>query len=98
MGAATAALGKGYAINGGTTQFWEYNPVTDTWTQKANIGGDSRNDPVCFTINDKIYLGLGYGFTDQNDFWMYDPLTNVWAQKAGFGATDSMGSQLGGVL
>ncbi|OQA00209.1 MAG: N-acetylneuraminate epimerase [Bacteroidetes bacterium ADurb.Bin408] len=96
MGAATAALNKGYAIKGGTTQFWEYNPLTDTWTQKANIGGDIRNDPVCFTINDKIYAGLGNGFTELNDFWMYDPLTNVWTQKAGFGATDSTGSPIGG--
>lgn len=96
MCAATSALNKGYATNGGTSQFWEYNPVTDIWTQKANIGGDTRNDPVCFTINDKIYVGLGYGFTDLNDFWMYDPLTNTWTQKAGFGATDSTGSPIGG--
>src|SRR5436190_22202994 len=53
-GAVSFTIGtKGYVGTGhsGTGKdFWEYDPATDTWTQKADFGGTGRSDAVAFTI------------------------------------------------
>ncbi|PWA05906.1 T9SS type A sorting domain-containing protein [Flavobacterium psychrotolerans] len=68
--------------------FWEYNPTTDSWTQKADFGGLARDNAVGFFINNKGYIGLGNTtFGSTNDFWEYDPLSNNWVQKANFGGS-----------
>jgi len=36
--------------------FWEYDPVTDTWTRKSNIGGSGRQGIVGFSIGNKGYI------------------------------------------
>lgn len=82
---------KGYIGTGtqggalGAKDFWEYDPVFDTWTQKADFGGGSRYHAYYFSIGGKGYAGGGfstlglYGFA--MDFWEYDPITNVWTRK-----------------
>jgi N-acetylneuraminic acid mutarotase len=65
--------------------FWEYDPATNTWTQKADFGGTARYAAVGFSIDSKGYIGTGSN--SQNDFWEYDPATNTWTQKADFGGT-----------
>lgn len=82
---------KGYIGTGtqggafGAKDFWEYDPVFDTWTQKADFGGGSRYHAYYFSIDGKGYAGGGYstlglyGFA--MDFWEYDPATNVWTRK-----------------
>lgn len=44
------------------SDFWEYDPNTDTWTQKADIPGTKtgRAYGVGFSIDGKGYVGLGY--------------------------------------
>ena len=39
--------------------FWEYDPTTNTWTQKANFGGTPRDGAVGFSIGSKGYIGTG---------------------------------------
>src|SRR6185436_3083812 len=51
--------------------FFEYDPVVNVWTQKANYGGGAVYGAVGFSIGSKGYFGTGTGF--QNDFWEYDP-------------------------
>jgi len=89
---------KGYIGTGsGTgfswlTDFWEYDPATNTWSQKADFGGTGRAFAVGFSIGDKGYIGTGRddsGPPDRKDFWEYDPATNAWSQKADFGGTES---------
>lgn len=69
--------------------FWEYNPVTDSWTQMANFGGTARRQAVGFAINGKGYVGTGVDINGdyKNDFWEYDPTLNTWTQKNNFGGT-----------
>ena len=43
-----------------TNDFWEYDPSTNTWTQKADFGGTARNWAVGFSIGNKGYIGTGY--------------------------------------
>ena len=81
-----------YTINTWTCyrDFWEFDPVTNTWTQKASFGGVTRIAAVGFSIGTKGYVGTGTNsntWTCYNDFWEYDPATNIWIQKANFSGT-----------
>src|SRR5664279_1926871 len=87
---------KGYiggGVNGGVertmgwmSDFWEYDPVSNSWNQKAPIPGLPRQNPAGFSIGNKGYVGTGtYRATNMNDFYEYDPATNSWTRKADFG-------------
>ena len=88
-------VGKGYIGTGikdeqgsaiVTDDFWQYDPSSDVWTQKANFGGGPRANAVSFVIRDKAYVGTGQdAIQHRNDFWEYDPFTNSWTQVANFG-------------
>ena len=82
-------LGTGILIGNNSSfcnDFWEYDPVTNTWTQKANFAGTTRSGAIGFSIGSKGYLGTGIsGNGYKNDFWEYDPSTNTWAQKTNVG-------------
>ncbi|HEX2630037.1 MAG TPA: hypothetical protein VHM26_13520, partial [Chitinophagaceae bacterium] len=86
---------KGYIGTGwdGTprTDFWEYDPATNAWSQKANVGnasGPGRYAGIGFVINNKGYIGLGAnGSFEVKDFWEYDPATNTWTRKLDFAGT-----------
>lgn len=83
--------------------FWEYDPASDTWTQKADFGGTVRRSPAGFSIGDKGYVGTGYYYENWtniycNDFWEYDPDANTWTQKADFAGarrSDAVGFSIG---
>src|SRR5439155_25480349 len=78
-------IGIGYHI-GVEKDFWEYDPVTNAWTQKADFGGTAREQGVGFSIAGKGYIGTGSASNGlSRDFWEYDPVTNAWTQKANFG-------------
>lgn len=67
-----------------------YDVPSDTWIQKASLGGESgsgleRNVAASFTIGNKGYIGTGQGGAAfLNDFWQYDTGTDTWTQKADF--------------
>jgi hypothetical protein len=66
--------------------FWEYDPVVDTWTKKADFGGEARVAAVGFSIGLKGYVGTGASSSILlKDFWEYDQPTNTWNRKADFG-------------
>lgn len=79
----------GTGTNGSyTNTFYEYNPVTNAWVQKANFGGATRAGAVSFSIGNLGYIGTGTsGSMKYKDFWQYNPLTNAWTQLADFGGT-----------
>lgn len=66
--------------------FWEYDPVTDSWTQKADFAGTGRICAAGFSIGTKGYIGTGAddSIGRRDDFYEYDPALNAWAQKANF--------------
>jgi N-acetylneuraminic acid mutarotase len=98
-GVSVAMAGKIYAglgytgVSGYNTvsnKWFEYDPTTDKWTEKASFPGVGRANAVAFGINGKIYVGLGtnYNRSTKNevygDFYEYDPAANTWATKATF--------------
>ena len=55
--------------------FWMYDPLTDTWTQKANFPSNYTDACGCFVVNNEIYVtsgmdGAGFG----NEVWKYIPV------------------------
>jgi len=97
-------VGIGYRVAGSTffqKDFWEYDPVSDSWTQKADFAGLGRNHAVGFSIGNKGYIGIGerdgYGGV-LKDFWEFDPVSNNWTQKvdfAGVGRIKAVGFSIG---
>lgn len=101
-GAVSFSIGnKGYigtGLKGTNTRlndFWEYDPETDAWTQKANFGGLARAFASGFSIGDKGYVGCGDANSSAHtsaDFWEYDAASNVWTRKADFGGVPRRGA------
>lgn len=92
-------LGQGES-NGFFDDLWEYDAVSQTWTQKADFIGTPRREAVSFELDNKGYVGTGQddsGLT--RDFYKYDPITNTWSQIADFGGTarkEAVGFTMGG--
>lgn len=65
--------------------FYEYNPATDAWTQKANFPGAARAYAVGVECAGKGYVGLG-GNDDQTlsftDFYSYNNTSDTWTAEA----------------
>jgi N-acetylneuraminic acid mutarotase len=97
--------GKGYVGTGGiaadgdpdksgTNDWWQYDPVNDSWTQKASIPGSPRAGAASFTATStlgvtKIYVCAGGNSVDvdgginlYNDLWEYNPSSDSWRQRA----------------
>lgn len=84
-----AAGGKGYigaGFSGGYfNDFWEYDPVTDQWSNKTAYPGGGRVGMATFSINNQLYAGLGdNGNSFFNDFYLYDPSTDSWSALDNF--------------
>ena len=55
---------------------WEYDPGTDSWTQKADYGFGGTYGATAFTIGQYAYVGAHVYAGDQ--FYKFDPIANVW--------------------
>jgi hypothetical protein len=79
---------------------WEFNPQTETWSQKANFSGSARRQAVCFTSANLAYVGTGESASGlKKDFYSYNPETNTWTQVADFSGTarrDAVAFELNG--
>lgn len=97
--------GKGYIAAGQSVNLtplndlWEYDTLTDSWIQKANIPGGGKSYAASFVINGKAYVATGdNGNTYTTDLWEYNPVTNLWSQKLslpGVGRAGAMGFTAG---
>lgn len=68
---------------------WEYDPSTNSWTQKAGLS-TGRYLCASFSINNKGYICLGSTTTSAptiQDVWEYNPASNSWVQKNNFPGT-----------
>ncbi len=84
----------------GTNDFWQFDPRTKTWAQKADLPAGIRYGAVGFSIRDKGYIALGINKNVlYNDLWEYSPATNQWTKKTDFpvgGREDASVFVLGG--
>lgn len=85
-------LTGGYANNQWLNDLQEYDPATGSWKNLITtpVGPLNRSAGVAFTINGKMYVGLGAenflstSGTQKNlkDLWEFTPSTGAWVQKA----------------
>ncbi len=79
-------FGTGLNAPDNQRDLWEYDPQTDTWTEKASFPGEGRREMAAFTIDNKAYAGLGGDLQNiYKDFWSYDPQLDEWKRIADFG-------------
>lgn len=103
-GAVAFSIGlKGYmgtGIVGSSSRrkdFWEYDPATDTWSQKATFIGPARGMATGFSIGNNGYIGCGddnnaTNENGSNDFYEYNSVTNKWRRRADFGGVPRRGA------
>ena len=97
--------GKGYIGTGWSGSYpdyvyykdlWEYHPIANSWTKKADFGGVARAVAVGFSAGDKGYIGTGEKWDGisffYNDFWEYDPATDTWTKRSNFEGTARSGA------
>lgn len=84
---AYVCLGQG-TTNGFFQDNWEYDAVSQTWSQKADFIGGARRQAVAFVIDNIAYVGTGISATGlKKDMYSYNPSTNTWTQLNDFGGT-----------
>ncbi len=65
------------------SDWWEYDPGSDSWTQRADFGGGVRFHACAFSIGNYAYVGTGSTTAqDFDDFWQYSPASNNWTPIA----------------
>ncbi|USD26079.1 Kelch repeat-containing protein [Flagellimonas marinaquae] len=45
--------------NGSTNSVWQYDPSSDTWEEKTNFEGSSRQDAIVFSNSSRAFIGMG---------------------------------------
>lgn len=78
--AAFALNGKGYVTTGAIkdepdylADTWEYDPASDTWTQKDDFAGGMRCGAIGFAVGGYGYVGTGFDDNYLKDFYRFDP-------------------------
>lgn len=68
------------------TDFWEYKPTFNSWTQKASYPGAGRWACTVYTVGNEGYVGCGISYTlnvgpytHYDDIWKYDPQSDSWS-------------------
>lgn len=87
--------GYGYLVAGADAEyvslsdFYRYDPTSDSWTQLDNFPGASRGFAYGVETETKGYMGFGYYFNPDtgedaylDDLWEYDPETDTWTELA----------------
>ena len=90
----TGYVGTGFDAAGNRNDFWAYNTLTDTWSQKTDFSGTLANgttgvyirNNVSFVIGSLAYVGMGEGTQHVVE---YNSATNVWTPKASITGTSS---------
>jgi N-acetylneuraminic acid mutarotase len=101
-GQAFAIKDKGYmgfghinsVVNIDLADVWEFDPATNSWTQKSDFGGGPRYHNLVFSVGNKGYSGGGRNASGGtfNDLWEFDPATNIWTQLNDYPAQPRIGA------
>lgn len=78
-------VGLGHFNGTGTetyfSDWWEYDPASCTWTQKADYIGNGGNGELGAQAMGLETIGfVGIGELDKYSFYRYEPQTNSWTQ------------------
>lgn len=72
---------NGTGVNIVYHDWWQYDPASNSWTQKADYANGVGQYGACaFATSQFGFVGGGTAFTNQ--FYKYDPISNTWTQIA----------------
>ena len=78
-------MGTGNDATAYKNDFWVYEPLTDTWTERAKLTVNGIEKGLAyatgFSIGSKGYLGTGYNLGNKDDFFEFNPTLNTWITK-----------------
>src|SRR5215471_12026409 len=80
-GQYTYVYGGGDSSGGYYNDLWRWDPVTETWTQLANMPTAKQNIQGAFW-NGKIYVPGGFNGAHITENAIYDVATNTWSTGA----------------
>ena len=73
----------GNSDSGMRDDFYQYDPVNDSWTELTSFPGAARGFAIGDTWDGKAYFGFGYDGTSLlNDLWVFDPSNMSWTELA----------------
>ena len=73
----------GNSDSGMRDDFYQYDPVNDSWTELTPFPGAARGFAIGDTWDGKAYFGFGYDGTSLlNDLWVFDPSNMSWTELA----------------
>lgn len=84
--------GKGFiglgvdSLSQGYSDLYEFDPISNQWTQKTSLPSTGRWATGVFVIGDKAYIACGAltGGSRTNQLWEYDQPTDSWTQRSNF--------------
>lgn len=72
--------GTGTSSSSFFNDLWEYDGISDSWSQKPNMPGIERSYASTFILDGKVVAGAGVHWTGLlADFYAFDPSTNSWS-------------------
>jgi N-acetylneuraminic acid mutarotase len=84
-------MGLGYDGPGLKNDLWEFDPMTNGWTQLADHPGNGIGGSIAFSVDGKAYIGGG---ADNSEYYgqlhEYDPMTNSWSLVAGMPMNETL--------
>jgi IPT/TIG domain len=84
---AYVGIGKitdGISISETTNQMWEYDPVIDSWSRKADLPDTLMEGAFGVGIGNRGYAGLSQGKYGSRGWWEYNPVSDSWIRKADY--------------
>jgi len=74
----------GLDANGPLNELWQYDPGTNSWSQRTSMPAPGRFASSTFTVNGRIFIanGMMENGVPTNELWEYDPLLDQWTQQA----------------
>ncbi len=71
----------GNSNSGERDDFYQYDPVNDSWTELSPFPGAARGFAIGDTWDGKAYFGFGYDGTSLlNDLWVFDSSNMSWTE------------------
>lgn len=93
---------KAYVYTGGVVNsLWQYEPLANRWTKKANYPATVRLRGTMFTIGDNVYLGMGFNngvgsfIIPDNTFYKYNTVSDTWTKETDYPTEFGNGERLG---
>lgn len=61
------------------TDWWRYNPATNTWTELEPFPAGTTARTICLVGDGELYVGYGFCWTYERDMYRYDIAEDSWA-------------------